>query len=79
MSKIEQNGNMSLRRPIFFIKEVKCMMKKKNTTYEDGTYRVFRNVDTQNSDAGELPRGKHKISDRCSTMWTALQNVVPHV
>jgi len=27
--------------------------------YEDGTDRVFRNVDIQNSDAGELPRRKH--------------------
>jgi hypothetical protein len=28
--------------------------------YEDGTYRVFRNVGIQNSDAGELPSRKHK-------------------
>jgi len=37
VSKIEQNGKMSLRRPKLFIKEVKHLMKKKNTTYEDGT------------------------------------------
>jgi len=29
--------------------------------YEDGTDRVFRNI---NSDAGELPRGKHKTTSR---------------
>jgi hypothetical protein len=28
--------------------------------YEDGTDIVFRNVGIQNSDAGELPRRKHK-------------------
>jgi hypothetical protein len=27
--------------------------------YEDGIDRVFRNIDIQNSDAGELPRRKH--------------------
>jgi len=27
--------------------------------HEDGTYRVFRNVGTWNSEAGELPRRKH--------------------
>jgi hypothetical protein len=31
--------------------------------YEDGTDRVFRNVGIQNSDAGELPKRKHTISD----------------
>ena len=29
-------------------------------TYEDGRDRVFRNVGIKNSDAGELPRRKHK-------------------
>jgi hypothetical protein len=29
------------------------------SAYEDGTDRVFSNVDIQNSDAGELPRRKH--------------------
>jgi len=29
--------------------------------YEDGTDRVFRNVDIYNSDAGELPKRKHNI------------------
>ena len=31
MSKIEQNGKTSLRRPKLLIKEVKCLMKKKKT------------------------------------------------
>ena len=30
-------------------------------SYEDGTYRVFRNVGMYNSDAGELPKRKHSI------------------
>jgi len=30
-----------------------------DTTYEDGTDRVFRNFCTQNSDAGELPKRKN--------------------
>ena len=30
--------------------------------YEDGTDRVFRNVGIYNSDAGELPKRKHNIS-----------------
>jgi hypothetical protein len=31
--------------------------------YKDGTDRVFRNVGIQNSDAGELPRRKHKTRE----------------
>jgi hypothetical protein len=31
------------------------------TTYEDGTDRVFRNVGTQNSDAGESKEGIQHI------------------
>jgi len=34
----------------------------KMSGYEDGTDRVFRNVDIYNSDAGELPRRKHTTS-----------------
>jgi len=45
-----------------------CMPTFRNTlsipfsylpAYDDGTDRVFRNVDIQNTDAGELPRRKH--------------------
>jgi len=30
-----------------------------NTGYEDGTDRMFQNVDTQNSYAGELPKRRN--------------------
>jgi len=33
-------------------------MGRANTTYEDGTDRVFRNVCAYNSDAGESPQKK---------------------
>jgi hypothetical protein len=36
-----------------------CKQLSALTTYEDGTDTVFRNVDTWNSDAGELPKRKN--------------------
>jgi hypothetical protein len=42
--------------------------------YEDGTNRVFRNVSIQNSDAGELPRRKHKT---CTEMFEPYEDPVP--
>jgi len=40
-------------------------MKKYLAAFEDGTDRVFRNVGIENSDAGELPRIKHKTQFSC--------------
>jgi len=32
-------------------------------THEDGTDRVFRNVGTENTDAGESPKSKYKTRE----------------
>ena len=49
----------TFRNNLFHFKKW-CKQEGTYTTYEDGTDRVFLNVDTQNSDTGGSPKTKNK-------------------
>jgi hypothetical protein len=42
------------------------------TTYEDGTDRVFRKIGTSNSDAGESPQKGKRLFEICTNFRTKM-------